>query len=315
LEGLVARIEVKLNAIDLNLLVVFDAVMQERSVTRAGQRLGVSQPAMSHALVRLRHTLKDELFVRSPKGMLPTPRAERIALPIRQALDSLQQSLEPAEFNPSEAKRTFRIAADNYAVIVLVAPVVTRIAKSAPLVTLEFRPSGALDIPDLLDRRELDLAIGSFAHKGERFSQRQLLQDTFVAVLRKGHPAAKARELTMEQFAALPHLEISSLSHATNFIDDVLARRKLERRITLRAPLLAAVPILAATDSISVLPQRVAQELTRHRSLVIRSLPHSSPPILTMMIWPRWLDTHSAHRWLCQNVELAAKSLQSHSPA
>src|SRR6201981_2412976 len=94
---------VKLGALDLNLLVVFDAVMQERNVTRAGQRLGLSQPAMSHALVRLRHMLKDALFVRSPKCMLPTPRAEELALPIRMALDGLQQSLESTQFDPSKA--------------------------------------------------------------------------------------------------------------------------------------------------------------------------------------------------------------------
>src|SRR5882724_13183140 len=109
---------VKLSAIDLNLLVVFDAVMQERSVTRAGDRLGLSQPAISHALTRLRHMLKDDLFIRSPKGMLPTPRAEQLALPVRSALDGLQHSLEPTQFDPFTAKRHFRIAADNYAAIV-----------------------------------------------------------------------------------------------------------------------------------------------------------------------------------------------------
>src|SRR5712671_7546296 len=98
-EGRMASL--KWGAFDLNLLVVFDAVMQERSVTRAGNRLGLSQPAMSHALARLRHMLKDELFVRSPKGMIPTPRAEQLALPIRQALDGLQHSLEPNRFDPS----------------------------------------------------------------------------------------------------------------------------------------------------------------------------------------------------------------------
>src|SRR3954468_18312185 len=102
---------VKLGAIDLNLLVVFDAVMRERNVTRAGARLGLSQPAMSHALTRLRHMLRDDLFVRSPKAMRPTPRAEQLALPVRTALDGLQHSLEPAEFDPSEATRNFRIAA------------------------------------------------------------------------------------------------------------------------------------------------------------------------------------------------------------
>ena len=98
----------KWGAFDLNLLVVFDAVMQERNVTRAGHRLGLSQPALSHALARLRHMLKDELFVRTPKGMIPTPRAEQLTVPIRQALEELEHSLEPAKFDPSKATRTFQ---------------------------------------------------------------------------------------------------------------------------------------------------------------------------------------------------------------
>ncbi len=152
-EGLsLASTGVKLAAVDLNLLVVFDAVMEEGSVTRAGHRLGLSQSAMSHALARLRHLLKDDLFVRSPSGMVPTPRAEQLAAPVRVALDGLRQSLEPTEFDPSTATRTFRVAVDNYAAIVLVAPLATRVIKIAPRVTLEFRPSGTLNISDLLDR-------------------------------------------------------------------------------------------------------------------------------------------------------------------
>lgn len=302
---------VKLGAIDLNLLVVFDAMMQERNVTRAGQRLGLSQPAMSHALTRLRHMVKDDLFVRSPKGMHPTPRAEEIALPLRRALEGLQHSLEPTQFDPSDAKRTFRIAVDNYTAIVLVAPVASRIANSAPGITLEFRPSGTLDVLDLLDRGQLDLAIGSLGKQGERFSRRQLIQDKFVCVLRRNHPAAHADEMTMEKFAALSHLEISSVHRETDFIDEALSRRKLARRIALRAPFLSAMRVLASSDLISILPQRVAQELVAERSLAIRQLPHSSPRIVTAMIWPRWLDNQPAHRWLRQNVEFAANDLRS----
>src|SRR3979411_325037 len=162
----------KLGAIDLNLLVVFDAIMRDRSVTRAGQRLGLSQPAMSHALTRLRHMLKDELFVRSPGGMMPTPRAEELATPIRIALDGLQQSLEPVQFEPSQATTTFRIAVENYAAMVLVAPIAARVARLAPGVTLDFRPSGTLNVPELLDRSELHLAIGPSGFPGERFSLR-----------------------------------------------------------------------------------------------------------------------------------------------
>lgn len=302
---------VKLSAVDLNLLVVFDAVMQERNVTRAGKRLGLSQPAMSHALTRLRYMLKDDLFIRSPKGMLPTPRAEQLALPVRAALDGLQHSLEPTQFIPSEATRSFRIAVDNYSAIVLVGRLAARITKIAPDVTLEFRPSGTLNVPDLLDRGELDLAIGAFSEQGERFSRLSLLQDDFVVVLRKGHPAAGAPELSMEQFAALSHLEISSVPYGTDFVDQALARRRLTRRIQLRATLLSAVRILVASDMVSVLERRVAEELARYRPLVIRPLPHSSPTLETVMIWPRWLDNQPAHRWLREIVGLVIAALRS----
>jgi len=302
---------VKLGALDLNLLVVFDAVMQERNVTRAGQRLGLSQPAMSHALTRLRHMLKDDLFVRSPKGMLPTPRAEQLALPIRTALDGLQLSLEPTQFDPSKATRGFRLAVDNYSAVVLVGPLAARITKIAPGVTLEFRPSGTLNIPDLLDRGEFDVAIGAFPEQGERFSRLSLLDDDFVLVWRKGHPAAQNRDLSMEQFAALSHLSISSVAYNTDFIDQALARRRLKRRIQLRAPFLSAVRILVASDMVSVLQRRVAEELVRYRPLVIRALPHSSPTLETAMIWPRRLDNQLAHYWLRENISLVIKTLNS----
>jgi DNA-binding transcriptional LysR family regulator len=300
---------VKLGAIDLNLLVVFDAVMQERNVTRAGQRLGLSQPAMSHALTRLRYMLKDDLFIRSPKGMLPTPRAEQLALPVRTALDGLQHSLEPTQFLPSKATRSFRVAVDNYSAVVLVGKLAARITKTAPAVSLEFRPSGTLNIPDLLDRGELDLAIGPFPEQGERFSRLSLWQDDFVVVLRKDHPATGARELSLENFAALSHLSISSVQYATDFVDQALARRKLTRRIQLRAPFISAVRILGASDMVSVLQRRVAEELVRYRPLVIHPLPHSSPTLETAMIWPRWLDNQPAHRWLREIVSVVTKGL------
>ena len=303
--------EVKLGALDLNLLVVFDAVMQERNVTRAGQRLGLSQPAMSHALSRLRHMLKDDLFIRSPKGMLATPRAEQLAVPVRTALDGLQQSLEPTQFDPSKAARRFRIAVDNYSAVVLVGILAARIGKIAPKVLLECQPSGTLKILDLLDRGELDLAIGPHSEPGERFSYQMLLQDEFVVVLRKNHSATSIPELAIEQFADLPYLEISSARQSTDFIDEALAQRKLARRIALRAPFLSAVRILVSSDMVSVLPQRVAEELVRYRPLTIRVLPFSSPIIKTAMIWPRWLDNQPAHGWLRDTVARVSRDLHA----
>jgi DNA-binding transcriptional LysR family regulator len=299
----------KIGAIDLNLLVVFDAVMQERSVTRAGHRLGLSQPAMSHALTRLRHMLKDALFVRSPTGMVPTPRAEQLAMPIRSALDGFQHALEPPEFDPSTTTQSFRIAVDNYAAIVLVGPLAAQIVKRAPGAAVEFRPSGTLNLPDLLDRAEIDLAIGPLGELGERFSHRPLLRDDFVALLRRSHPATKTSELSLERFAALAQLEISSVRHGTDFIDKELARRKLRRRVALRAPFLSAGQVLIGSDMVSVVPRRIADELVRYRPLVIRPLALVSPVIDIAMIWPRRLDSQPAHQWLRNNVLKVADRL------
>jgi DNA-binding transcriptional LysR family regulator len=303
-----AVLGVKLNAIDLNLLVVFDALMLERNVTRAARRLALSQPALSHALGRLRHMLKDELFIRSPRGMIPTPRAEQLASPVRRALDELQRSLEPPQFDAASATRNFRVAVDNYAAIVLVAPVAMRIAKLAPGVTLDFRPSGTLNVHDLLDRGQLDLAIGPMREQGERFAQLQVLEDRFVAVLRRSHKVVGIRKLTLETFAALPHLEISSSLHATDFIDRALSRHKLARKITLHAPFLSAGRILAGSDAVAVLPRRVARELAGYRLFALHELPFTSPVVTTTMTWPRWLDSEPAHRWLRDNIGRTAKS-------
>jgi DNA-binding transcriptional LysR family regulator len=300
----------KLGAVDLNLLVVFDAIMRDRSVTRAGHRLGLSQPAMSHALTRLRHMLKDELFVRSPTGMMPTPRAEELATPIRIALDGLQQSLEPVQFEPSKATATFRIAVDNYAAIVLVAPIAAHIARIAPGVTLDFRPSGTLNVSELLDRSELHLAIGPPGVQGERFSLRQLLQDQFVAVLRKGHPAASARELSMEKLGNLPQLEISSAQFGPDFAEDS-TKPKRARRSAMRAPFLSAAQILSTSDMASVLPLNIAKDMIKSRPLVFRRLLRSPKPIEAAMIWLRRLDNQPAHAWLRDVISLVAKGFRA----
>jgi DNA-binding transcriptional LysR family regulator len=288
----------KLGAIDLNLLVVFDSIMRDRSVTRAGQRLGLSQPAISHALTRLRHMLKDELFVRSPNGMTPTPRAEQLATPVRIALDGLQQSLEPDHFEPAKDTTTFRIAVDNYAAIVLVAPIAAYVARIAPGVRLDFRPSGTLDVLEQLDRSELHLAMGPSAAQGERFSRRRLLQDQFVVVHRKGHPASKARDISTERLATLTQLEISSAQFGTDFAETGPAGIKPSSKRVMRAPFLSTAQILATSDLVAVLPLNVAKSMTRSHQLVYRRLARSPRPIEAAMIWLRRLDNQPAHAWL-----------------
>lgn len=295
-------------AFDLNLLIVFDAVMQERSVTRAGHRVGLSQPAMSHALNRLRHMLKDELFIRTPEGMTPTPRAEALALPLRNALSEMQLALEPTKFDPAAADRRFALAVNNYAAVVLAPPLVVAASAAAPSVGLDLSPSGTLDVADRLDRGDLDLALGSLESPGERFLAAPLLEDSFVIVMRRGHPAVR-RKLSPTSFADLPHLEISSSGEDTGFIDRWLAEHALARRIALRAPYLSAAPILVQSDMIATLTRRIAQEFVRSHPLQIREPPYLSPRVRTTMLWHRRLDRHPAHRWLRTIILALVKSL------
>src|SRR3989454_4102969 len=199
----------------------------------------MSQPALSHALNRLRYLLKDQLFIRTPKGMVPTPRAEQLALPLRHALAQMEQALEPETFVATQANRRFSIAINNYAAIVLAAPLVAAVAAAAPLVQLDLRPSGTLDVFDHLDSGELDVAIGTFDAVGERFGSAALLEDRFVAVMRRGHPAGRSK-LSPEAFGALAHVAISSSGDDTGFIDRSLATRGARRRIALRLPYLSA---------------------------------------------------------------------------
>lgn len=295
-------------AFDLNLLVVFDAVMQDRSVTRAGQRIGLSQPAMSHALNRLRDLLKDELFVRTPTGMRPTPHAEQLAALLGQALRELQRALQPEAFVPATADRRFTLAVNNYAAVVVAPPLVTAVSTAAPSVQLDLRPSGTLDIMECLDRGDLDLAIGSLDSFGERFACTQLLEDEFVMVMRRRHPAGR-RALSAKVLAGLTHLDISSSGENTDFLDAWLTERGLTRRIALRAPHLSARAILSRSDLAATPSRRVAQEFVRTDRLQIHELPVKSPVIRTTMLWHRRLDNHPAHRWLRDVIIAVTKNL------
>jgi DNA-binding transcriptional LysR family regulator len=301
--------QVPWGAFDLNLLAVFDAVMRDRSVTRAARRLGLSQPATSHALARLRHMMRDELFIRSPDGMTPTPRAEQLAGPVRNALNELQLAFEPETFAPATARHRFALALNNYAAVVLAPPLAAAAAAAAPLVELDLRPSGTLDIAAELDRGEVDLVIGRADSPGERFASVPILQDGFVLVMRTGHKAT-GRQLSAPALARLAHLEISSAREDTGFIDRFLAGNGLARRVMLRAPYISAAKLLAQSDMVATLSRRIAQTLIEDHPLQARETPCPSPTIVTRMTWHRWRDNQPAHSWLRDLVISVSESLE-----
>jgi DNA-binding transcriptional LysR family regulator len=286
------------NAFDLNLLVVFDAIMQDKTLTRAGQRLGMSQPAVSHALARLRHMLKDDLFVRTPDGMRPTPRAERMARPARAALHELQVTLEADEFEASQASRTFRVAVNNCAARAVIPALVRRMAKLAPSVILDVRPLGALNVLDQLDHGEIELALSTLVDGGDRFKCVGLLEDEYVVLMSDDHSMAADPEMSIEDFAALPHIDITSSGDDTHFVDDVLAEHGLARLVAARLPLHSLVSVMVGSQAVAVVPRRVAADLVAVCPLAMLPLPFASPRISLSMIWHRRLDNHPAHRWL-----------------
>jgi DNA-binding transcriptional LysR family regulator len=295
-------------SIDLNLLVVFDAVMRERSVTRAGRLIGLSQPAMSHALNRLRHMLGDELFVRTPDGMTPTPRAESIAEPLRNALSDMQLALEPLTFDPRASDRSFALGLNNFAAVVIAPPLVSAACGEAPGIQLDMRPSGTLDVADCLDRGEFDLAIGSLDSPGERFGGELLLEDQFVLVMREGHPASRG-ELTAAILADLDYLEVSSSGEDISFLDGWLAAQGLTRRVVVRSPYLSTRVILAQSDYVTIFSRCVADVFARNFPLAVRELPIETSAVKTYMLWHRRLDGHPAHRWLRQRVTAISRAL------
>ncbi len=287
------------NAFDLNLLVVFDAVVEEKNLTRAGRRLGMSQPAVSHALARLRHMLNDELFVRSPDGMHPTPRAERMVEPVRTALRELQVTLEADEFEAAEAERSFTIAANNHAARAVIPALTRRVAKLAPSVVLDVRPVGLIDVLDQLDSGEVELGLSTLTEGGDRFKCVGLLEDDYVALLWNGHPVVAAeRELTLERFAGLPHVSVTSSGDDTRFIDEALSLHGLARLISAKMPLHSLISVLVGSTALAVVPRRVATDLIAICPLIMRALPFPSARVTLSMIWHRRFDNHSAHRWL-----------------
>jgi len=168
-----------------------------------------------------------------------------------------------------------------------------------------------LHVLEQLDRSQLHLAMGPSGVQGERLSRRRLLQDQFVVVHRKGHPAARAHEFSTEKLTTLPQLEISSAQFGPDFVDGGPARSKSTLRPAMRAPFLSAAPILATSDLVSVLPLNVARNMTRSHHLVFRRLSHPPKPIEAAMIWLRRLDNQPAHAWLRDVIGQVTKGLHS----
>jgi DNA-binding transcriptional LysR family regulator len=297
------------DAFDFKLLIVFDAIMRERHVTRAGERLGLSQSAVSHALQRLRRALGDELFVRGPEGMSPTPRALDLAEPVRRALAEIEGALHQDRFDPASSGARFRLVLNNTAAVVLAAPIAEWIARRAPALSLHMSPSGTVRVDDLLDRG----VVGAGRVEGERFGTTTLIRDGFAVVARRGHPAL-GQPLTYERLADLAHLVVSSTGDDVGFLDAILGRRGLgPRRVAMAAPFLSAAPILARSDLVAVMAERIAHTLATVHPLACAALPADPdlPVTRSVLVWARRVERHPGHAWLRRQVADCVRSLSA----
>lgn len=303
---------IDLAGVDLNLLVVFDALMAERHVTRAGERIGLSQPAMSAALSRLRYLLKDELFIRRSDGMHPTRRAQDLAVPLRQALLQIQVALEPETFVPVEAKRTFKLATNDFAASVLLPTLGRRISAEAPQVDIRVIAADDPLAMTLLDQDVADLAIAPFEKVEPQFERQQLMEPgDFLCVMRQGHPLS-SKPLTLEAFALTPQLLVSRTGDPCGFVDEILAQFALERRVAFTVPSFLLAPIvLMQTDLIATLPRRLA-EMCQDMGLTICEPPFPQRKFPLAMLWHRRLSKDPGHTWLRNTLaEVAATIFKS----
>src|SRR5215469_1456620 len=240
---------VDLVGVDLNLLVLFEALLIERNVSRAARRLGLAQPSASNALNRLRGLFGDDLFIRTPREMRPTPRAMALAEPIISALQQVRSALEPpVAFDPALATRKFAIAgADN--VDFALALVGLRLSQAAPHAEFDLITSAGSDPAySMLDAGSLDIAIGLFRAVPKRFNTVSLYWERYVCIA-DGDNMELVDGLTLEKFAALPHLAVT---REAGIVDDALAKRGVERRIAVRVPFFAVVPYIIETSQLLV---------------------------------------------------------------
>jgi DNA-binding transcriptional LysR family regulator len=296
-----------LHGIDLNLLVAFDALMAERSVTRAGTRIGRTQPAMSAALSRLRKLLRDELFVRSPAGLQPTPRALDLAEPIGHALREIQKTLEFShEFDPSTSTISLTVGLSDHPTFLVLPRLVEILRSKAPRITLRVRNfTSRDDATDMLDDGEADLTIGVPPTPTGRILSTHLFEERFVCITRKDHPVANAR-LTLESFLSLSHLLVSPENERFGVVDIALAERGLKRRLALTLPNMYAAPaLIASTDMIATLLEGVISFSGHADKLAVLAPPLELEPVHFVMSWHRRNDTHPAQRWFRSCVAVA----------
>ncbi|MCT9070388.1 LysR family transcriptional regulator [Cupriavidus gilardii] len=287
--------------LDLNLLITLDVLLAERNVTRAAERLNLSQPSVSVQLAKLRDTLGDPLLLPGPRGMRPTARAEALREPLREALEALQRAVSPQDrFDPARATNTWRVAAFDYAESTVVLPVLHGLRTMAPGTRLAVMQA----VPSLLARQaeqgEIDLAFHTTEGAPPGLHRRPLFTERYVLAGRAGHPGLR-RKPTPAQFCRLEHVIVSP--DGGGFLgptDEALAARGLSRRVVLSVPhFLFVLSVLASTDLVAMLPSRLVRDAA---GIKVVEAPIEIPGYEMSMLWHERVHRDPAHRWLRDTI-------------
>ena len=297
---------------DLNLLVAFNALMLERNVTKAAALAGVSQPAMSAALARLRRVFDDPLFIRSAEGLLPTAKAQEMAISVADALGQVRHLMKPPEvFDPNDKQRSFTLGLTEYPLHVLLPALTKKLAALAPNCTIHVRYFIDRDeVVALLDAGKIDIAVGVPPTKAEnRILSQPLLRDDFVTLVGSDHPIAQ-KEMNLQAFLSLPHILVSPEGNRYGLVDQKLREQGLARNISLTLPTMFTVPdLLPGTDYVATVLSRVATTVANQDRFVVFNPPLELPAIPFDLLWHRRTQDSAANRWLREVISDVGRSL------
>ena len=292
-----------ISRVDLNLFIVFEAIYTEGTVTRASQQLNLTQPAISHALNRLRSMFDDPLFVRQGNSMVSTPLARSIIEPVRQALRGLEMALtDNGKFDPSLATKQFNLALRDVLESTVLPPLLESITRQAPEINLAAIQVERRELVSELAAGTLDVAIDMLLPLPPEIRRQQISRDTTVVLARKGHPVVQ-RALDLEQYLQAEHILASSRRKGMGLEDFELSRLGLQRRIRLRCQhYFAACRVVSQTDLLLTMPEAYARIVNQQFDNQILPLPLTMPSWDVYLYWHQNLENDPANRWLREQV-------------
>jgi len=281
---------------DLNLFIAFDVIYTEKNLTKAGQVLGITQPAVSNALSRLRELFGDDLFIRTSKGMIPTPVANQIIKDVRSALSLIQNTISETEkFDPSLAEMTFKISIGDSSEYRLLPLLIKELAEIAPKIKVETYLTPRKDAPRELASGTIDFSIDPPVHSDPHLKHEKIYEEDYVMIVRKDHPILSLKEITIEDYLKLSHIHISNRKTGLGHVDMALYRLGLSRDISLRAQHFLVAPYIVEQSDLAI---TTTKGFAVDRDLAWRELPFEIEPLILHLYWHEAKDSDPSTKWM-----------------